>query len=78
MLGAVVHTVEQTVDCTAETRCGQTYAAQLRQVELAVVAAVENLEGIRMGVVVNQLYATHAEGVVDIGNILFDVVGAML
>ena len=74
----VVHPVEHAVHRPSEAHGGQSDAAQLRHVQLAVGLPVDELEGVGVGVVVHQLHTADAQGVVDVGQILLDAVGALL
>ena len=77
-LRQVVHPVQRGVHGAAESRRGQSDTAQLRHVDLGVGLSVDELEGVGVGVVVHHLHATHAQGIVDVGDILLDAVCSLL
>ena len=77
-LGQVVHSVQRTVHGATEAHGGQSDAAQLRHAQLLARLAVDELEGVGLGVVVRQLHTADAQGIVDVGDVLPDALRALL
>ena len=77
-LGQVVHPVQHAVHGATEAHGGQSDASQLRHAQLLVGLAVDDLEGVGLGVVVHQLHTADAQGVVDVGDVLADALRSLL
>ena len=77
-LRQVIHPVQRTVHRSAEAQRGQADTAQLRHTHPLLRLPVDQFKRIGVGIIVHQLHTAHAQGVVDVGDILLDAFRALL